>query len=73
MKIPKHIDELLEQRAESASKFTACDAQIALWLEKNNIEVSSDHILTGACSIVEPYSSIEHIRDCIREKGSDKP
>ena len=68
MKIPKYIDKMLERRAKSALDFICADNNIRRWLEKNNIEVSPDHILTGACSLLEPYSSIEHIRECIRDK-----
>lgn len=71
MKIPKYIDKLLDKRARSAMQFISCDNKIVEWLEKNNIEVSSDHILTGACSLCEPYSSIELIRDCIMAKENE--
>ena len=68
MKIPKYINKLLEKRAKSAMTFINCDNQIVEWLDKNNIEVESDHILTGACSLCEPYNSIARIRQCIEEK-----
>lgn len=68
MKIPKYIDMLLEKRAKSAMDFMNCDSKIVEWLEKNNVEVSTDHILSGACSLIEPYSSINHIRECIRSR-----
>lgn len=68
MEIPKEIDDLLEKRAQAALEFTAYDSEIVDWLFKNNIEVSSDHILTGACSIMEPVASINIIRKCILEK-----
>ena len=68
MKIPKYIDELLERRARCADLFISCDNQIAEWLEKNNIDVPEVDIRTGACSLCEPWSSIEAIRSCIREK-----
>lgn len=68
MKIPKYIDQLLEQRAKAALTFILCDTKIVKWLDKNNIQVSSDDILTGACSLTEPYSSIDSIRECILKK-----
>lgn len=68
MKIPKYIDKLLEKRAKLAFNFMVVDSQIAEWLEKNQVEVSGDHILSGACSICEPYSSIDIIRQAILEK-----
>lgn len=71
MKIPKHIDKLLEQRAKAAEKFIAADSAIVDWLEKNDIKVSNDDILTGAVSLMEPYGSIENIRECIRKKNEE--
>ena len=68
MKIPKYIDKVLEKRAKAAADFIDADSKIVKWLDKNDIAVSADHILTGACSLCEPYSSIEHIREVILEK-----
>ena len=68
MKIPKYIDELLKKRAKAAEQFRATDVKIQDWLEKNNIAVSNDDIATGAVSLCEPYTSIENIRECIRDK-----
>ena len=68
MKIPKYIDELLDRRARCAESFIECDSKIAEWLENNNIDVSPDDIRTGACSLVEPWGSIDAIRRCIEEK-----
>lgn len=68
MKIPKYINKLLNQRAKAAMDFLVADSKIVEWLDKNDIEVSSDHILTGACSLCEPSDSIEIIREYIREK-----
>lgn len=68
MKIPKYIDKLLEKRAKSALDFTEADSKIAEQLEKNEVEVSGDHILSGACSLYEPYTSIDCIRQAILEK-----
>lgn len=65
MKIPKYIEKLLERRARAASTFIETDLAIAGWLEKNDILVDSDDILMGACSLGEPYASIDHIRDAI--------
>lgn len=68
MKIPKKIDKLLEKRAEAARNFIAADIEISKWLDSKDIVVSPDDINTGACSLCEPYSSIEHIREAILEK-----
>ena len=68
MKIPKYVDKALQKRAKAAITFIAEDAKIVQWLKKNNVDVSNDHILTGACSLCEPYSSIETIRQAILEK-----
>ena len=68
MKIPKYIDKLLDKRAKSAMDFMSSDCQIAEWLEKNGIDVPSDDICTGACALMEPYSSINSIRECILSK-----
>lgn len=68
MKIPKYIDKLLEKRAKAALDFTDADSQLVEWLDKNKIKVGSDHISSGACSLLEPYSSIDYIRECISEK-----
>ena len=68
MKIPKKIDKLLEKRAKAAMNFIAADVEISKWLDSKNIVASPDDINTGACSLLEPYSSIEHIREAILEK-----
>nr|DAJ50989.1 MAG TPA: hypothetical protein [Caudoviricetes sp.] len=68
MKIPKYIDQLLEQRAKAALTFISCDSKLVEWLDKNNIRVPDDDILTGACSLMEPYGSIDIIRECILKK-----
>lgn len=68
MKVPKYIDKILYQRAKAATKFSVCDSKIVEWLNKNNIEVSPDDILTGAVSLCEPWGSIRHIRECIEAK-----
>lgn len=71
--IPKYVDKLLEKRAKAAEKFIEADSQIVEWLEKNSIVVDEIHINTGACSICEPYLSIDAIRTCINEqKGQSK-
>ena len=67
MEIPKYIDTLLEKRAKAAETFINTDTQIYEWLNKNDISVSNDDIQTGACSLCEPYNSIERIRDCIKQ------
>lgn len=69
MKIPNYIDELLERRAKAAETFMSVDLKISEWLDKNNIDVGSDDIGTGACSLCEPYCSIDNIRKCIEEAG----
>lgn len=68
MKIPNKIDKLLEKRAKAAMEFIAADAEISKWLDSKDIIVSPDDINTGACSLLEPYSSIEHIREAILDK-----
>lgn len=67
MKIPKYIDKLIDKRAASALAFTDYDSQLVKWLGKNGIVVSNDHILAGACSLIEPYGSAKYIKDCIRD------
>ena len=71
MEVPKYIDKILEQRARCAERFIALDNILVNWLEKKGIPVSNDDILTGACSICEPWSSIYSIRECIREAGKE--
>ena len=68
MEIPKYIDKLLERRARAAETFMNADRKISGWLNKNNIVVSEDDVLTGACSLCEPWSSIDHIRATIQGK-----
>lgn len=68
MKIPKKIDKLLEKRAKAAMDFIAADTEISKWLDSKDIIVSPDDINTGACSLCDPYGSIEHIREAILEK-----
>ena len=63
----EEIHLLLEKRAKTAETFLGTDKKIRTWLEKNNIEVGEDHILTGACSLCEPWGSIEHIKRCIAD------
>lgn len=68
MEIPKYIDDLLEKKAKLAMEFMSVDSEICQWIEKNNVTVSPDDIATGCISICEPHTSIENIRECIRDK-----
>ena len=72
MKIPKYIDELLDRRARCAESFIECDSKIAEWLENNNIDVSPDDIRTGACSLVEPWSSAYSVMEAIENAKTQK-
>ncbi len=61
MKVPNHIKRIAMRRAWHAEQFMKCDWLIVDWMEKKGINVSdpqfSEHILTGAESLCNPYSS----------------
>lgn len=68
MEIPKKIENLLQKRIKAAEMFTQADVELEKWLAKNGIAVDADDISSGACSLFEPYSSAESIREKIKEK-----
>ena len=68
MQIPKYIEDALERRANAAQEYIAADSDIQAFLENNDIKINPDHILTGACALMEPFSSTLYIKRIIEEK-----
>lgn len=60
---PKYIKNKINSRADHAARFTELDSEICDWMEKRGIDITapqfSDHILTGAESLCNPYSSAD--------------
>ena len=69
MEIPKYIDNMIEQRANSAERFNHYDYELSEWLEKNNVITESCDTRGGVEAIVNPYASASRIRQAIREAG----
>lgn len=68
MRIPKYINKYLDRRAMHAAKFFDYGYEVDQWLKKNGIEIDSYDGCTGVESIVNPYESIERIREAIVNK-----
>lgn len=58
---PTYIKNKIRSRANHAMRFLQLDCEICDWMEKAGIDITapqfSDHILTGAESLCNPYSS----------------
>ena len=71
MRYPNYIKEAIMIRANHAAKFMIQDAGIVDWMEKAGIDVCdpqfSDHILTGAESLCNPYRSADALIQLIEE------
>lgn len=71
MKIPNYIKQVIERRANHAAHFSNLDSSVVDWMKKNGIDVCdarfSDHILTGAESLFNPYSSADTLVQLIEE------
>ena len=69
MNIPKHIDEALRIRTESAKALIENDMIISQWLEDNGID-AVDCICIGCEILSDPHSSEAKIREAIlNERG----
>ena len=73
MKVPKYIKKKLIQRAQCAERFLELDGDIVEWLEKKGFNTLDDalecHILTGAESLCNPWSSVKAILEYIEGDG----
>lgn len=65
MKIPKHIDKLIEKRAKIAEMLIAVTSELDEWLETNNIDCEDDCVRSGCLIYCEPYTAAESIRESI--------
>jgi len=65
MRVPKNIEKLLSQRIDAAIQVQSADYKLAVWLEKNGIEVEEYDILGGVEIYGNPDSSAERIRQAI--------
>lgn len=68
MKIPKYIEKIIEQRCKLAFELNSKDFELSEWLEKNEIEVSTDDIFGGCEMYVNPSDSANRIRKAIERK-----
>lgn len=71
MKIPKHIEKLIERRCRLAMQLNSADCNLADWLEKNDvIQAIEEYDIYGGCEMYTcPQSSAERIRKAIMEHG----
>ena len=77
---PTYIKNKIRSRANHAMRFLQLDCEICDWMEKQGIDITapqfSDHILTGAESLCNPYNSeaalIEEIERCRRRALNDR-
>lgn len=71
VKCPKYIKQKIERRAKHADCFLNLDSEICEWMEKHGIDITdqkfSDHILTGAESLCNPYASKDVLIQRIEE------
>lgn len=67
MKVPKHIHEKLERRAELAVEIMALTTDIDDWLEQNNINVDDEYKNTSCLIYQEPYNVVNEIEGRIKE------
>lgn len=66
MKIPAYIQNALNDRIKSAEKFISADFIVSQFIDKYDIDVSSEDYYGGCESIVNPYDSAVRILDAIK-------
>lgn len=68
MKIPKHIEELIYNRAKTAAEFKTADRELSTWLKQHNITVNPfDLYSTGEIeAIISPWESANRVMKAIK-------
>lgn len=66
MKIPKYIENAIDQRANHVERFQHYDYIISQWVDKNGIDAESCDIYGGAESIVNPWGSARRLKEAIK-------
>ena len=69
MKIPKNIENAIEQRTKAAERFNHYDYIISEWIDNNGICVESYDTHGGVESIVNPGASARRLKESIMEAG----
>lgn len=69
MKIPKNIENAIEQRAKAAERFNHYDYVISEWINNNGICAESYDTYGGVESIVNPWESASRLKKSIMEAG----
>ena len=74
MKMPKHIEYALDQRAKAADRFTHYDVIVSEWLEKHDlIDYVEEYDIYGGCeAYVNPSNSSARIKAVILNAEEDK-
>ena len=67
MKMPKHVEYMIEQRAKAAERFNHYDYELSEWLDKHGIITESYDTHGGVESVVNPWVSAARIRAAIEE------
>lgn len=72
MKIPKHVENILNKREQLAYQLSECSVKLDKWLEKNgadfNDEDICDAVITGCMIYVEPTTAKHVVMDYIQNK-----
>ena len=69
MKIPKNIENAIEQRAKAAERFNYYDYIISKLIDNNGIDVDGGDTHGGVESIVNPWTSARKLKESIIEAG----
>ena len=68
MKIPKHIEKLIEKRARLAEELNSVDYELSNWLEDNDIQIGRDYYRGGIEIYSDPQGSASKVRRAIYDK-----
>lgn len=68
MKIPKHIDKLIDKRQNLAVKLAEVSTELDEWLMKNDIHLGEEYTCTGCMIYCEPYTAARCVREDIINK-----
>ena len=69
MKIPKNIENAIEQMAKAAERFNHYDYVVSEWIDNNGICVESCDSHGGVKSIVNPWASARRLKESIMKAG----
>lgn len=66
MKIPKYIENLIDEQTRLAERLLSNDIKLCEWLTKHNIDINgdiADCVRLGAVMICEPYVANKVIKN----------